>query len=101
MPPNPSELLGSTAMQRLFDSLAEWADWIIVDAESGDIITGNSIAYGGSVTKNIQGSGSFYFLISNRNADSYRFTLETTRAEFGDVLIESDIVHLKDYLNAL
>ncbi len=76
-------------------------DWIIVDAESGDIITGNSIAYGGSVTKNIQGSGSFYFLISNRNADSYRFTLETTRAEFGDVLIESDIVHLKDYLNAL
>lgn len=32
MPPNPSELLGSGAMQRLFDSLAEWADWIIVDA---------------------------------------------------------------------
>lgn len=32
MPPNPSELLGSAAMQRLFDSLAEWADWIVVDA---------------------------------------------------------------------
>ncbi len=76
-------------------------DWIIVDAGSGEIITGNSIAYGGSVTKNIQGSGSFYFLVSNQNAESYRFTLETTRAEFGDALIEPDIRHLKDYLNAL
>lgn len=76
-------------------------DWIIVDAGSGDIITGNSIAYGGSVTKNIQGSGSFYFLVSNQNADSYRFTLETTKAEFGEVFIEPDIRHLKDYLNAL
>lgn len=32
MPPNPSELLGSATMKRLFDQLAEWADWIIVDA---------------------------------------------------------------------
>lgn len=32
MPPNPSELLGSASMKRLFDQLAEWADWIIVDA---------------------------------------------------------------------
>lgn len=31
-PPNPSELLGSASMKRLFDQLAEWADWIIVDA---------------------------------------------------------------------
>jgi hypothetical protein len=76
-------------------------DWIIVDAGSGDIVTGNSIAYGGSVTKNIQGSGSFYFLVSNQNADSYQFFLETTRAAFGDTLIEPDVVHLKDYLNAI
>lgn len=32
MPPNPSELLGSASMKRLFDTVAEWADWIIVDA---------------------------------------------------------------------
>ncbi len=32
MPPNPSELLGSATMKRLFDSVGEWADWIIVDA---------------------------------------------------------------------
>ena len=31
MPPNPSELLSSTTMERLIDGLAEWADWIIVD----------------------------------------------------------------------
>lgn len=76
-------------------------DWILVDARSGDIITGNSIAYGGRVTKNIQGSGQFYFLVSNQNADSYRFCLETTRPAFGKALIEPDIRHLKEYLNAL
>lgn len=31
LPPNPSELLGSTRMQELIKSLEEWADWIIMD----------------------------------------------------------------------
>lgn len=31
MPPNPSELLGSTKMQELIESLEEWADWVIMD----------------------------------------------------------------------
>ncbi len=31
MPPNPSELLASTKMQELIDSLEDWADWVIVD----------------------------------------------------------------------
>lgn len=31
MPPNPSELLGSTKTQELIKSLEEWADWVIVD----------------------------------------------------------------------
>ena len=31
MPPNPSELLGSTKMQELVTSLEEWADWVIID----------------------------------------------------------------------
>jgi non-specific protein-tyrosine kinase len=31
MPPNSSELLGSETMKRTVASLAEWADWIIVD----------------------------------------------------------------------
>jgi len=76
-------------------------DWIIVDAGSGDIITGNSVAYGNGVTKNIQGSGRYYFLVSNQNADSYRFVLETTRTGFGNIFFEPEIRHLKDYLNAL
>ncbi|MBT8507783.1 hypothetical protein AZH53_05045 [Methanomicrobiaceae archaeon CYW5] len=76
-------------------------DWIIIDAVSGEIVTGNSIAYGGQVTKNIQGSGRYYFVVSNQDADSYHFTLETTRAAFGAVFIEPEIRHLNDYLNAL
>jgi succinoglycan biosynthesis transport protein ExoP len=32
MPPNPSELLGSTKMAELLGSLNEWADWVIVDS---------------------------------------------------------------------
>jgi len=32
MPPNPSELLGSTKMQEVLKSLEEWGDWVIVDA---------------------------------------------------------------------
>lgn len=31
MPPNPSELLASTKMKDVLDSLSEWADWVIVD----------------------------------------------------------------------
>jgi len=31
MPPNPSEILGSSKMQELIESLKEWADWIILD----------------------------------------------------------------------
>ncbi len=31
MPPNPSELLGSTKMQEVVKSLQEWGDWIIID----------------------------------------------------------------------
>ncbi len=31
MPPNPSELLGSTKMQEIIESLEEWADWVIID----------------------------------------------------------------------
>lgn len=32
LPPNPSELLGSTKMQELIKSLEEWADWVIIDS---------------------------------------------------------------------
>lgn len=32
MPPNPSELLGSSKMEEVIRSLEEWADWVIVDA---------------------------------------------------------------------
>ncbi len=31
MPPNPSELLGSSKMQEVIESLEEWADWVIID----------------------------------------------------------------------
>lgn len=31
MPPNPNELLGSSKMKDVLDSLSEWADWVIVD----------------------------------------------------------------------
>lgn len=31
MPPNPSELLGSSKMKEIIDSLEEWADWVIID----------------------------------------------------------------------
>jgi succinoglycan biosynthesis transport protein ExoP len=32
MPPNPSELLGSTKMAELIRNLGEWADWVVVDS---------------------------------------------------------------------
>lgn len=31
MPPNPSEILGSSKMRELIENLKEWADWIILD----------------------------------------------------------------------
>lgn len=31
MPPNPSELLGSSKMQSLIESVEEWADWVVID----------------------------------------------------------------------
>jgi len=31
MPPNPNELLGSTKMREVIESLEEWGDWVIID----------------------------------------------------------------------
>ncbi len=31
MPPNPNELLGSTKMKEVIESLEEWGDWVIID----------------------------------------------------------------------
>ena len=32
MPPNPSELLGSTKMREVLQALGEWGEWVIIDA---------------------------------------------------------------------
>lgn len=32
MPPNPSELLASSKMKEVIESLKEWADWVLVDS---------------------------------------------------------------------
>jgi len=31
MPPNPNELLGSTKMKEVIESLQQWGDWVIID----------------------------------------------------------------------
>ena len=75
--------------------------WILVDAETGTIVTGNQMRYGEQVTKTVQASGdAFYFIVSTQDVNQYEFTLETTKAQYGDNLIQPAVRRLTAFLNA-
>lgn len=75
--------------------------WVLVDGETGTILTGNQMRYGGSVQKTVQASGdSFYFIVSARDVERYTLDLETTRALYGDTLISPAVQRLTAFLNA-
>ncbi len=75
--------------------------WILVDAETGNIVTGNQMRYGEHVTKTVQASGdAFYVIVSTQDVNQYKFILETTKALYGDNLIQSPVRRLTAFLNA-
>ncbi len=75
--------------------------WILVDGETGTILTGNQQRYGEHVTKTVQASGdAFYFIVSAQDVNQYNFTLETTKAQYGDNLIQPAVRRLTAFLNA-
>lgn len=75
--------------------------WILVDGETSAIITGNRMRYGEHVKKTVQASGdSFYFIVSAQNVDRYLFTLETTKAQYGDALVQPAVRRITGFLNA-
>lgn len=75
--------------------------WVLVDGETGTVLTGNQMRYGGSVQKTVQASGeSFYFIVSARDVERYSLDLETTRALYGDTLIQPAVRRLTAFLNA-
>lgn len=75
--------------------------WVLVDGETGDILTGNQQRYGEPVKKTIQRSGEkFYFIVSAQDVNQYTFSLETTKAQYGDALIQPAVRRLTGFLNA-
>ena len=75
--------------------------WIVVDGETGEIVTGNQMRYGGIVQKTVQASGeSFYIMVSAQDVDRYTFSLETTKAQYGNTLVQPAIHRLTSFLNA-
>jgi hypothetical protein len=53
--------------------------WVLVDAETGEILEGGELRHGGSMTKNLQVSHKeVYFIVHTRYADSFTLSLETT-----------------------
>jgi hypothetical protein len=53
--------------------------WVLVDAETGEILEGGELRNGGSMTKNLQVSHKeMYFIVHTRYADSFTLSLETT-----------------------
>ena len=55
--------------------------WILVDAETGEIIEGGELKYGGNLVKNVQiAHTEMYFIITTRDVDRFSLTLETMAA---------------------
>lgn len=53
--------------------------WVLVDAETGEILEGGELRNGGSMTKILQVSHTeMYLIVHTRYADSFRLSLETT-----------------------
>lgn len=75
--------------------------WVLVDGETGTILTGNQMRYKEHVIKTVQASGqSFYFMVSAQDVNDYTFTLETTKAQYGDALIQPSLRRLTTFLNS-
>ena len=76
-------------------------NWVLVNGETGAILTGNQIRHGGNVQKTVQVSGEeFYFIVSAQDVDHYTLALETTKALYGDTLIQPAAERLTAFLNA-
>lgn len=74
--------------------------WVLVDAETGTILTGNQMRYKEHVLKTVQASGqAFYFIVSAQDVNGYAFTLETTKAQYGEARIQPPIRRLTAFLN--
>ncbi len=75
--------------------------WVLVDSETGTILTGNQMRYKEQVLKTVQASGhSFYFMVSAQDVQAYSLTLETTKAQYGDALIQPALRRLTSFLSA-
>jgi len=76
--------------------------WVLVDGETGIVLTGNQMRYGGTVLKTVQASGdAFYFIVSAEDVDRYTLALETTQALYGNTLIQPAQRRLTAFLNAV
>ena len=76
--------------------------WVLVDGETGAVITGNQMRYGENVQKTVQTSGErFYFIVSAQDVDQYTFELETTKAQYGEALVQPAVRRLTTFLNAV
>lgn len=75
--------------------------WVLVDGETGTILTGNQMRYKEHVLKTVQASGqAFYFIVSTQDVKSYSLMLETTKAQYGNALIQPPVRRLTAFLNA-
>lgn len=75
--------------------------WVLVNGETGTILTGNQMRYKEHVLKTVQASGgSFYFIVSTQDVNDYTFILETTKAQYGGTLIQPSLRRLTTFLNA-
>lgn len=75
--------------------------WVLVDGETGLIVTGNQMRYGEHIQKTVQASGEkFYFIVSEQDVNKYSFSLETTKAQYGNALIQPAVRKITGFLNA-
>lgn len=75
--------------------------WVLVNGETGTVVTGNQMKYGEHILKTVQASGEkFYIIVSVQDVNRYSFRLETTKAQYGNTLIQPAVRRINSFLNA-
>jgi len=76
--------------------------WILVDASTGDIVTGGNLFSNGSIIRKIEsGDRKYYFIIEAENILSFELDLETPEISYHQQQIQPEIYKIKDMLSTI
>jgi hypothetical protein len=76
--------------------------WILVDASTGDIVTGGNIQNNGSIVRKVEsGDRKYYFIIEAENILDFELNLETPETSYYQQQIQPEMYKIKDMLSTM